>query len=77
MDKISSFILKGQSIDMLYNNGKLAYTFEYDGKNYGQKVEVKSKSILDIASATFLLLENALETIEAVKNLNNKDVTNS
>lgn len=75
MDKISTFILKGQSIDMLYNNGKLAYTFEFGGKSYGQKVEVKSRSIIDIASAAFLLLENALETIEAVKRTN--DVANS
>ncbi len=71
MDKISTFILKEQSIDMLYNKGKLAYTFEYGGKSYGQKVDLKSKSVIDIASATFLLLENALETIEAVKKLPN------
>jgi hypothetical protein len=67
MDKISTFTLKGQQVDMLYNKGKLAYTFEYEGKSYGQKVEVASRSVIDIASATFLLLENALETIEAVK----------
>jgi len=73
MDKISTFELRGQSVDMLYNNGKLAYTFEFNGKSYGAKVEVASRSVIDIASATFLLLTNALETIEAVK----KDEQNS
>jgi len=77
MDKISTFILKGQSIDVLYNNGKLAYTFEVGGKSYGQKVEVSSRSIMDIASATFLLLENALETIEAVTKLTETNESNS
>lgn len=72
MDKISTFVLKGQSIDILYNRGNLGYTFEVGGKSYGQKVEVKSKAIIDVASATFLLLENALETIEAVNKLNDK-----
>jgi hypothetical protein len=73
MDKISTFELRGQSVDMLYNKGNLGYTFEFNGKSYGSKVEVASKSVIDIASATFLLLTNALETIEAVK----KDEQNS
>jgi hypothetical protein len=67
MDKISTFTLNGHDIDMLYNQGKLAYTFEHEGKSYGQKVEVPSRSILDIASATFVLFQSALETLEAVK----------
>jgi len=64
MNKISIFQLKGKEIQMLYNKGQLAYSFEHEGNNYGIAVKMPSKSVLDIASITFQLLTNALETIE-------------
>jgi len=70
MEKINTFSLEGQDIEILYKNGFLAYTFEFDNKPYGQKVKVKSRSVMDITSATFLLLENALSTIKQLKNEN-------
>lgn len=68
MNRISTFTLKGKDIDLLYNNGALAYSFEHNGKAYGNKVELPSKKVMDIASAVFLLLTNALETSEALEN---------
>lgn len=67
MNKISTFTYKGKDIDMLYQNGNLAYTLEYNGKQYGYKVEVPSKSIIDIASVSFLLFINAVETLETLQ----------
>ena len=62
MQKINTFRLEGFDIDILYNNGFLGYTFDFKGKPYGNKVKVKSRSVVDITSATFLLIENALST---------------
>ena len=70
MTKINTFTLEGLDIDILYNNGFLAYTIQYEGKTYGQKIKVKSKRIVDITTATFLLIENALSTHKQLKNEN-------
>lgn len=69
MQRISQFTLLETDVNILYRNGQLGYTFEKDGKTFGSKVKLESKSIQDVASATFLLLTNCLETIEAVKKL--------
>lgn len=68
-ETISLFSFKDVEINLLFRNGFLGYTFEKDGKFYGQKVELKSKDVQDIASATFLLFQNAVETYEAVEKL--------
>jgi hypothetical protein len=62
MNKINTFTLEGFDVDVLYQNGYLAYSFEFDGKPYGQKIKLESKSVVDISTVTFLLLENALAT---------------
>lgn len=64
MNKVNTFTLEGQDIEMLFQNGFLAYSFEFKGKTYGQKVKLKSKSVEDISSATFLLIENAISTLK-------------
>ncbi|NBW09211.1 MAG: hypothetical protein EBR82_14425 [Caulobacteraceae bacterium] len=74
MNKISTFSYKGKDIDMLYDKGNLAYTFEHEGKQYGYKVEVPSKSVLDIASTSFLLFINVVETLEALKFTPNENI---
>lgn len=56
----------------MFNKGKLAYSFVHEGKPYGTAVEVPSKSVVDIASASLVLFTSALETkaaLIAVKNL--------
>ena len=69
MNKINTFSLEGFDVEMLYKNGFLAYTFEFNGKPYGQKVKLKSRKVEDVASATFLLLENALSTHKQLENV--------
>lgn len=64
MNKISVFNIKGYEVQMLHRNNRLAYTLEHEGKTYGISVEVPSRKVIDIASITFQLFQNALETIE-------------
>ena len=73
MNKISSFVLKGTNIDIMYVKGKLAYVFQHEGKSYGTSVMLQSRGITDIVAATFLLLTSALETKEALDRGENKN----
>lgn len=70
MNKINTFTIEGFDIDILFNNGFLGYTFMYKEKPYGNKVKLKSRSVSDITSATFLLIENALSTYKQLQNEN-------
>ena len=69
--KISTFTLKDRDIDVTLRNKKLSYTFQHGGNNYGGAVVLESTKQMDVVNATFLLLINALETIEAISNENN------
>ena len=69
MNKISTYTFRDQEVNLLYRNGKLGYTFEVDGKTFGNKVELPSKSIHDVASAAFLLFTTFSDTLDAVKKL--------
>lgn len=63
MHSVSQIILPGGlEIELYYKNGKLAYSFEHEGKPYGTKIALPSKSVLDIASACLILFTNAQET---------------
>lgn len=74
MNKISTFTYKDKSIDVLYQNGNIAYAFEHDGNHYGNKVKLEDRSIITIASTVWVLLQNAIETIEAVQKNDNTGV---
>lgn len=67
MTKVFTFTHKGQDIDVLYNKGKIAYTFEVAGKKYGGAVKVEGRKQQDLINATFALLINYLETKEAIQ----------
>lgn len=73
MDKISLFTFRDKEVNMLYKKGSLAYSFEHDGKSYGLSVKPQSKSVIDIASATFQLLQNCVETIDRLDKQNNEN----
>ena len=62
--KINTFTLKGKEIEMTFNNSFLAYSFVHEGQTYGQKVKLESKAVMNVSAVTFLLVENALATIE-------------
>ena len=70
--KISTFTFRGKDIEMTYSKKNLAYTFEHDGNHYGYKIQLTGRSVMDVASATFLLLQNAIESMDAlgIKNEN-------
>lgn len=62
--RVQTFTLKGIDVDVMYNKGSLAYIFKKEGKEYGNAVKLKDKSIESIVASTFLLLSNALETYD-------------
>lgn len=68
---ISTFTLNGLDIEMTYHNKSIAYTFTKDGQPYGYKIELPSRKVMDIVAATSLLLINALETRDALTQIDN------
>lgn len=69
MKQISQLILPDDlQIDILFDNGKLAYTFEYRDNTYGNAVKIPSKKVADIATACLILFTNALETKKKLEN---------
>jgi hypothetical protein len=68
MKRISVFTFRDTELNIAYDNGNLAYTFEVDGKTYGYKVELKKKGIKEVSDATALLILNFFDTFDALKN---------
>lgn len=67
MKEISELTLpNGLSITLLFENGKLAFTFEHEEKTFGNAVELPSRKVVDIASACMVLFTNAVETKNAL-----------
>lgn len=67
MNSIKTLTLpQGFDIDILFKNGKLGYTFQYEGQNYGTAIRPESRKTADIAAACLLLLINAAETYKEV-----------
>lgn len=63
MNKVATLTLpQGFDIDILTKNGKIGYTFQFNGQNYGTAIKPESRKVEDIASACLLLLINADET---------------
>ena len=62
--QISTFTYKGQDIEVTLMNGFLAYSFNYEGKDYGAKLKLPSKKTKDVVDHSFGLLLNAIETYE-------------
>lgn len=67
MKQISTITLPGGlDIDLLFDHGKLAYTFTKDEKSYGNAVKLESRKVNDVAIACVVLFTNALETKKAL-----------
>ena len=63
MKTISQLVLPGGlEVDLLFNKGKIGYTFVHKDKPYGQAVQLPSRSVNDIAATCLVLFTNALET---------------
>lgn len=55
---------KDISIDFLKQKGFLGYTFQYEGRNYGNKVAVDKKNEQALVEATATLFINAINSYE-------------
>lgn len=63
MDEVTTLTLpQGIDIDILIKNGKIGYTFQLNGQNYGTAIKPKSRQVKDIAAACLLLIINAGES---------------
>jgi hypothetical protein len=71
---IQIFQLKGIDIEMLFRKGTLACTYTYEGKPFGNSIKLPSRKVEVVVAATFQLLTNALETIEALEKLKNENI---
>lgn len=68
MDEVSTITLPiGIDADILVKNGKIGYTFQYNGQNYGTALKPKSKKVKDIVDACLLLIINAEETYKELQ----------
>jgi hypothetical protein len=65
--EIYSFSHKDVQIDFTFKKGFVLYTFNKDGKPYGNKIKLPSRGVMDIVSATALLVINAIESIDNLK----------
>ena len=63
MHRVSQITLpNGLEIELYFQKGKLAYSFDYEGKPYGTKVTLPSRTVLDIATCCLMLFTNAQES---------------
>lgn len=67
MTPFSRIDYKDISIDFLKQKNKLGYTFQYEGRNYGNKVEVDKKNEKAIVEATATLIVNAINSYEELR----------
>lgn len=63
---------QGFDIDILVKNGKIGYTFQYEGQNYGTAIKPQSRKVADVAAACLLLIINAGETYNELTKQNGK-----
>lgn len=65
--EIYSFEICGKQVDFTFKKGFIAYTFEHNGKSYGNKIKVPSRGVMDIASAVILATVSIYESITNLK----------
>lgn len=70
--QIYSFQIKGYDVDMTFNEGFVAYTFQRENpetkekESFGIKVKPPSTDPIDMFAAAVQLVINAYDTIEAL-----------
>lgn len=68
MKVITQIPYKGTDLQFLVEGKFVGYSFGFEGRNYGQKVEVQSTKKKDLVDATVLLTINAIQSLEALQN---------
>lgn len=67
-------ILYGDTYLQFLKEGKfVGYSFGFEGKNYGQKVELKTVLKDELVGVVATLTINAIQSLEALKNGKNTD----
>ena len=69
MNRISQFNYKDTEVSLIVRNGFIGYTFEKDGKTFGNKIKLDKRDTQYIASVSFLLFQSFIETLEAVNKI--------
>lgn len=78
MKIISQIPYKGTPLNFMVDKNFVGYSFELDGKPYGQKTELKTKKRDELVGALAALSINAVETFDHLKNgENTNDTTTS
>ena len=68
MHEVAQLVLPGGlEIELYYRKGQLAYSFDFEGKPYGTKITLPSRTVVDIASACLILFTNAEETYKELQ----------
>ena len=64
MKEFSRIDFKEISIDFLEDKGFIGFTFQYEGRNYANKVAVNTRKRKDLVEAIAALFINAISTYE-------------
>jgi hypothetical protein len=70
MTKITQVTVQGQPIDLLAYKNEIGYSMRIGERNYGIRIKLESRKVIDIATAVALLIANSLDTRETLKNEN-------
>lgn len=63
------FDIQGEEIDVYFNKGKIAFTYEGAERRYENAITLPSKKTNDVIAASLLLFTNALEAINENKRI--------
>lgn len=66
MNEVTILTIDGQEIQLMTHKGEIGYSMQLNGKHYGVRVPLKSRKVLDIATAIALLVANVLDTKKAL-----------
>ena len=68
MKIISQIPYKEIEINFMEETGAVGYSFGFEGRNYGNKIELKTKKRLELIEATGALIIQAISSYENLKN---------
>lgn len=72
MQIISQVKHEDTTINFMIKKQEVGYSFEFEGKSYGHKTELKSKKRDELVAVVAILTINALESYKAIKENNDK-----
>lgn len=73
MKPITQILYGDTYLQFLKEKSFIGYSFGFEGKNYGQKVELKTVLKDELVGVVATLTINAIQSLEALKNGKNTD----